>query len=262
MHLQRLLDQQIKHRLDTTILLSLAREVGYYPSVLFCYLMEKQIEQYGIGDRYNLRIGRKWIPMLDEKEILDDLPIFPDVRSVERAAKTLEEAGYVKTERTGAFLDRGKTGYDGFFTGRARDKWPWWHVTRMPDDYHNRTRISALEAAAYGMSGAVILAHWRTADDGKEYRRLSAAELEKILPMDEKTIRRQLKALVEGGALLQHPLKRKLYRLTNKAITIDAATKSVSLRVLPKVVERGCNVLEFHREAPLTKPAFLDCHAA
>ena len=196
-HLERLLDNDTGRRLDTHIVLSVAKDVGYYAAILYWYLMEKQIEQYGIGDGYNVRNGRKWIPMLDEAEIWRDMPIFPDVRTVTRAAEILEEEGYIITERTGAFLDRGQSGQDGYLTGRARDRWPWWRVCRHVEEYAKRIEISALEAAAYGMSGSVILGYWREADaalvaDSIEYKKLSGADLEKVLPMDEKTARRQI----------------------------------------------------------------------
>jgi len=232
-HLEKLLDNE----LDTLILLPLAKECGYYASILFCYLTEKQIEQYDLGDGYNRRNGVKWIPMLDEKEILQDLPIFPDVRSVRRAADTLEEAGYIKTERTGAFLDRGLGDNDGYVTGRARDKWPWWRVCRNHPDYvQGKSRISAAEAKAHGMAGAVVLAYWRKADavprEGN-FKKLSATELEKLLPMDERTIRRQLTALVDDGALVQHAKRLKLYAMpgepTHKAILLPCHRRVLKL---------------------------------
>lgn len=267
-HLERILDSDTRRRLDTPILLSLAREVGHYASILFCYLMEKQIEQVEIGDGYNLRQGRKWIPMLSETEIWEDLPIFPDVRTINRAADILEDAGYLTTERTGAFLDRGFTGFDGYYTGRARDKWTWWRVCKMPDDYTKRTRISALEAVAYGMTGAVILAHWRSLKevfmaDGQEYKKLSGAELEKVLPMDEKTARRQIRALMDAGALVQHPLKPKLYRMSVNPITaVPKVTSAVSVERTPKQPEvRTVDVVR-HCEDVVGSPLMVDCHAA
>lgn len=258
-HLERLLENETEHTLDTPILLSLAKECGWYASILFCYLMEKQIEQHSIGDRYNLRQGRKWIPMLPEQHILQDLPIFPDVRTIDRAAETLEEAGYITTERTGAFLDRGRTGFDGYYTGRARDRWTWWLVTKNPKDYVKRTRISALEAAAYGMAGAAILAHCHKMKESLgEWKKLSGAELERVLPMDEKTARRQLKALVDIGALERHSKKSKLYRLTDQEITAELVQPTVAKEDdnAPKQVP-----LPAKRIAPAFKPLLLDFHS-
>jgi hypothetical protein len=285
-HLERILDGDTKRTLDTPILLSLVKEVGYYSSVLFCYLMEKQIEQYEVGDGYNLRDGRKWIPMLSEMEIWQDMPIFPDVRTIDRAAEVLEEAGYLRTERTGAFLDRGETGADGYFTGRARDQWPWWRICKTPKHYEqHRSRISALEAAAYGMAGAVILAHWRAAEavvamDSGEYKQLSGVELEEVLPMDEKTARRHIKALMGAGALRQHPKNPKLYCLSYNEITVVPVsvktrriTAAPTLTLVPKETQVECTMgkpvlLAFHCESAAIescdnrKLLFLDCHAA
>jgi hypothetical protein len=272
-HLERLLNNDIRRKQDTPILLSLAKDVGYYASILYCYLLEKQIEQYGIGDGYNLRNGRKWIPMLDEAQIWQDMPVFPDVRTINRAAEILEDAGYIVTERTGAFLDCGQTGHDGYYTGRARDRWTWWRVCRQFDDYAERIIISALEAAEYGMAGAVILGYWREVEavltaDGSEFKKLSAAELEKVLPRDEKTIRRQIRALVEAGTLVQHPLRKKLYRMVLTpivAVTQEIETETPVLTVVPKpatATKSAPVLLDFHSAAAVGKLAMLDFHAA
>jgi hypothetical protein len=71
------------------------------------------------------------------------------------------------------------------------------------------------------MAQAVILALWRQSRDGlfeesQVYKKLSAVELVKLLPMkDESTARRNLKALLKAGVLVQHSKHPKLYRLAS-----------------------------------------------
>jgi hypothetical protein len=150
-----------------------------------------------------------------------ELPVFPDAVTVDRATDTLKAAGLILTETTGKFLE------PDHITGRKRDIATWWHVSReyvarnnVPEEYWDKSKhqvFSALEAVAYGISSALILAHWRCSDavveEGGVYKRLSATELEKMLPMDERTARRHLKGLLAKQILIAHPEQPKLYRL-------------------------------------------------
>lgn len=270
-----LLQDDTKNRLDTQISLTAAKDVGYYASILLCYLIEATIESSDYGDS-NTRLGTKWVPMLPEKHILLDLRIFPDVRTIDRAVKILEEKGYLLVERTGKFLYRGATGFDGYYTGRARDKWPWWHVPKQAKEKSDRRIIiSSLEASAYGIPGAVILGYMRNAAtaetiDKDEYTKLTATDLEKVLPMDEKTIRRQIKALLESKAIQRHPKKPKLYTIADKSIKVPLKFgKAVKLPRPPKEIAETTPKAEkpvmpdHSSEAPeIVKPAFLDFHAA
>jgi hypothetical protein len=197
-----------------------AREYGYYPAILYAYL-QKEMEDYAnLHASTNLRIGLRWIPGLSYETIQRDLPVFPDVKTVKSAAKELLDAGLVLAESTGAFLP------DHLKTQRKRDIATWWHVSRdhvgranVPAIYFNESmllRFSSQEAVDHGVSAALILGHWRTlpvdlVESGRTYKSLVAAKLEELLPMDERTARRQLKNLVKAGALIQHPKRKKLY---------------------------------------------------
>jgi len=267
-HLKALLDNEHERRLDTIISLPVAKDYGLYPGILYPYLQKKQAEQENYGDTYNLRMGVKWIPCLTAAEIVQEVPAFPNTQTVLRAAATLAEAGVIMMETTGQFLERDHK------TGRRRDVATWWCVSRdavarkTPLTYwspaHQRT-ISSLECAAYGVGGALILAHWRFAEivveeDGKAYRKLSAVDLEQVLPMDERTIRRHLKELLNNGALIQHLKKPKLYHLTLKEIMIKqktrpvkVSTSSVPLKVVPKPIE-AVAIIGNITEEPLKVP--------
>lgn len=218
-HLERLIEQDIEAEPDTVISLPVAIRHGFYAGILYPYLVEKKREYSTYPDTYNKRKGVKWVPGLTMAEIVRDLPIFPDAKTVKHAADALENAGIIATESTGAFLD------PRHVTGRKRDTATWWHVpTAVVPAYVDRDqhyRISALETAQYGGAQALILAHWRHStvdlkEDEVFYKKLSAAEMEKILPLDERTIRRHLKKLTEAKLLIQHPEKPKLYSLRSK----------------------------------------------
>jgi hypothetical protein len=221
-HIHKLLSLNQIIAPDTLISLPVAKDHGYYPGILYPYLQDKQERQWEYGAKYNVRQGIRWIPKLTAADIVDELPVFPDTVTVDRAAHTLRCAGLILAETTGRFLELDHV------TGRKRDIKTWWHVSReyvalknVPLEYWDKSKrqvFSALEAAAYGISSALILAHFRCSDpvvqeeDGV-YKRLSATELDKVLPMDERTARRHLKELLEKQILVAHPVKAKLYRL-------------------------------------------------
>jgi len=215
-HLERLLEHGIEAEPDTIISLPVARDHGFYAGILYPYLLEKKREHSTYPDSYNKRQGVKWIVSLPMAEIVHALPIFPDTKTVKRAADALENAGMIKTESTGAFLD------PKHVTGRKRDTATWWHVpTSVVPAYVDQDQhyeISALETIRYGSAQALILAHWRHApnelkENAASYKKLSAAEMAKILPLDERTNRRNLKEMLASNLLIQHPEKPKLYTL-------------------------------------------------
>jgi len=221
-HIDKLLKKNQKFAADTLITLPVAKDHGYYAGILYCYLQDKQSEQASYVGNYNMRNGIRWIPKLTNSEILADLPVFPDIGTLNDAIRTLRKEGLILTETTGAFLEQGHA------TGRKRDIATWWHVSReyvaknnVPSDYFDKSKrqvVSALEAVAFGISVALILGHWRARDVVEQdatgvYKRLSAVELEKVLPMDERTVRRNLKYLVNRQILFVHRDKPKLYRL-------------------------------------------------
>lgn len=148
--------------------------------------------------------------------------MFLDITTLHSAAEKLQADGLILTETTGAFLE------PDHVTGRKGDLATRWHVSRehvakknVPVEYFDKNKrlvISALEAAAYGISAALILAHTRKAEpaelnENHLWRRLSTTELERVLPMDERTVRRHLKDLVKKGILAPHPTKPMLYRM-------------------------------------------------
>jgi DNA-binding MarR family transcriptional regulator len=215
---------------DTVISLPVARDHGVYAGILYPYLLRLQCEQSSYGDVCNKRMGLKWIPKLSMAEIAYDLPIFPDAQTVRRAAETLEAAGLILTESTGKFLE------PSHVTNRKRDIKTWWHADpfsmakKVPAAYWDNEQhytISSDEAEAHGIAQALILAYWRRLpvaleDEGALYKKLSAVELEKALPMDKRTARRHLKSMVQNGVITPHPDKPKLYVL-EKQRAIDTA---------------------------------------
>ncbi len=62
-HFARLVQNNTKRSLDTSIHLPVVKEIGYYASILLCYLMDANIEQYQYNDHHNYRLGVKWIPV-------------------------------------------------------------------------------------------------------------------------------------------------------------------------------------------------------
>jgi len=201
-----------------TINTAVAREHGDYASILYTYLQDKQREHNNYSDVFNTRIGLKWIVSLTYQDILNALPCFPDVKTVKRAAHTLRAAGLILMETTGRFLEKDHV------TGRKRDIAAWWHVSRqhvankaIPAAYFDKTQrvvFDAEEAKRFGIPQALILAYWRASKQMMDgYSKLSAVELERVLPMDERTARRHLKAMVKGGLLFRHPQQKKLYIL-------------------------------------------------
>jgi hypothetical protein len=214
-HIDRLISNGIKLAPGTTISLPVAKDHGPYAGILYPYLQRKQQDQVNFGDSYNVRKGIRWIPSLAASEIVQELPALPDTQTVIRAADALETAGLILSERTGEFLPKSHR------TDRKRDIATWWHVSKdhvarkVPAEYLDTRQnyiISALEAAAYGVAEALILAYWRLSNPA-EWRKLSATEMATVLPMDEKTVRRHLESMIEGKILVQHEDKPKLYRL-------------------------------------------------
>ncbi len=216
MDLEQLLKRHNKAKPDPTISLPAAKDHGFYAGILYPYLLKKQTEYNDYGDILNKRRGLKWIVSLTMAAIVSELPIFPDAKEVKRAADTLEAAGLILTESTGDFLERDHV------TGRKRDTATWWHADpKMAPkkaylDEKQRCIISASETAKYGIPQALILAYWRHSPvaitvDELSYKKLSAAEMENVLPLNERTIRRHLKELTETYRLIQYPGKPKLY---------------------------------------------------
>jgi len=216
-HFKGLISNGIKLAPDTLISLPVARDYGIYPGILYPYLQQKQKEQLHYADSANVRMGIQWIPSLAASEIVQEVPALPDAQTVIRAADTLEAAGVILTERTGAFMPPNRK------TNRKRDIATWWCVSRkwvarrIPAAYcddRERYIISSMELAAYGPAEALILAHWRRSPMSLAgWKKLSATEMAKVLPMDERTIRRHLKALVNDGVLVQHAERPKFYAL-------------------------------------------------
>jgi len=221
-HIGRLISNGLKLAPDTLLSLPVAKDHGFYPSILYPYLQEKQKQQRFYGEGHNMRKGIRWIPSLPASQIVQDLPAFPDTQTVIRAADTLETAGLIVTERTGAFLPPTHRTY------RKRDISTWWHVSnehvarKVPAEYSDRRQnyiVSAIEVAAYGTAEALILAYWRRSPmSPAQWRKLSATEMAAVLPMDEKTIRRHLKAMIEREILVQHEQKPKLYAMPGELV--------------------------------------------
>jgi len=215
-HYIKLQQAGVKLVSDTSISLPVAKDLGYYAAILYTYLQDNQIERKNYGDAFNVRKGLRWIPKLAVSQILNEMPVFPDELTITRAAETLKNKNLILTETTGAFLEHGHE------TGRKRDIATWWHVLgiTVPPRYLDvakRRCFSAILASLLGIPKVLILAEWQLlpialTDEYGDYKHLSAVQLEKTLPMDERTIRRHLKGLLKVRALIVHPTKPKLYR--------------------------------------------------
>lgn len=186
--------------------LNVGKKHGIPAGLLYSYLQAKQIEQTAYREEFNMRLGRRWIPSLSHDQIFRDLNCFESVTTVKNAAAELTDAELITTENSGAFLEPDHQ------TGRKRDLATWWHVFNTKDK--GTLSISRKEVADHGIAAALLLALCRSlpvVDDG--YWKVSAVEIAKILPMDERTVRRHIKALVKEGTLISHSQKAKLYRI-------------------------------------------------
>lgn len=212
---------------------AVVREHGEYPAVLYDYLQDKMMENGSYADRYHMRKGISWVPHLAVSTIRDELPVFPDSKSVKRAAERLSIAGLLLTDATGAFLEEKlRTGKEYGKLGRKRDIATWWHVSRehvarkdVPSEFFDRSQRIAFdvdEAKQWGIPYALILGYWRAQKPSHEvegFKVLSPAEMAKVLPGQEQAIARQVKAMVKAGLLLPHAKEkkhRKLYILPSE----------------------------------------------
>ncbi len=206
---------------------AIARRLDITAAVVYRYLQAEQAQN--IGDIQSFHEWRYWSTESAELIMTLSLPFLKSRQVVENAMIRLEAAKLIRTEATGKFLPQ------KHYTGRKRDIQTWCHA-RAPINYEEPgLEFDVVAARLHGMREAILTAHLENVQaasvvsgtTGNHYVKMVATEVEKVLPIGEKTIRSLLSKLKKRTVIAEDPDRSAHYRMANRRATVGMPEEEI-----------------------------------
>lgn len=207
------LEQKTGH---ATFSLAVARKVDITAAIVYRVLQAEQSENLGNSGLY--RRYRYWSRISAQTLHEGYMPFLKSRQVVADAIHRLKKAGLLITETTGVFVEA------HLRTGRKRDIQTWCHVPKPIDHDEPSVKFTVVTARLYGVREAILIecvhhllntAGKNIEVDGKRYVRVSASEIEKLVPITAKSIRALREELVTKGVLEACPNNPGYFKISN-----------------------------------------------
>ena len=177
-----------KNSVPIKLSLNFAKSHNLTDAVIYEYLRGKQEEAYSYNEAWNVRNGRRWIKFLTAADIATQLNFILTLDNIKDGLERLRLKRLIEVESTGIFLE------PELRTGRKRDLSSWYAVNSCKN-YENIITLDSSDCLNYdGLNIPLLKWYYNQAPAAKivGYKKLDAVEMSKVLPICDKTIKKEL----------------------------------------------------------------------